>query len=321
MVTAYSRDDLMAQATDLPLLGVLEKPVTPSSVLDAIVNSYGRVDTQALAPSPRQTSYEAALQRIRGARVLLAEDNDINQELAVDILTGLGLRVDIAQNGSEAVSLASHGAFDVVLMDCQMPVMDGFQATMEIRRMPHLASLPILAMTANAMVGDRERCLEAGMNEHISKPIDVNALTAMLARWIKPPAERASADAVPDQSAIDDSALRAAGVDIKAGLARLRGNTVQYTKLLTMFRERQAGVAADVRNAIGRGEEELARRLAHNLKGLAANIGADDLYHAAARLEAAIADGGDVETRIAQLAVPLQNLLLAIDNFLNPAPS
>lgn len=185
MVTAYSRDELLERAKDLRLEGLLEKPVTPSSMLDAITNVC-KIRAVVKSPHPQNNrTYEEALAHLRGSHILLVEDNAINRELMVDILTDAGIQVDIAFHGAEAVQKVEHTAYDVVLMDCQMPVMDGFEATARIRSNPRFARLPILAMTASAMVSDQEKCLAVGMSHHIAKPIDIEQLTIMLADWVK----------------------------------------------------------------------------------------------------------------------------------------
>ena len=290
MVTAYSRDDLLAQAGDLPRLGVLDKPVTPSSVLDAIVS--GLYQDSAAMPLPvPQLRLAAALHALRGASVLLVEDNEVNQELAVDILTALGLTVSVAGNGKIALEMIGQQAFDAVLMDCQMPVMDGFEATRLIRAQARFAHLPVLAMTANAMSGDRERCLAAGMNEHISKPINQEALAITLAHWLAPAAAAPPRDDYP--------ALRKAGVDVDFGLERLHGNDIVYGKLLAQLRD---GFEEKIGAALAEGSMERARRLVHHLQGVSANAGAKALADAAARLEQAIADQLRIDEHISVLA-------------------
>ncbi|MES2320270.1 MAG: response regulator [Pseudomonadota bacterium] len=308
MVTAYSRDDLLAQAGDLERLGVLDKPVTPSSVLDAIVEG---LRDGALASAPRplpRRRLAAALQTLRGAAVLLVEDNEVNQELAVDILAGLGMRVSVAGNGRAALERMAVEHFDVVLMDCQMPVMDGYEATRLIRAQARFAHLPILAMTANAMSGDRERCLEAGMNEHISKPIDQDALALTLAHWLLPSETPGDGGAAPQYGL-----LRAAGVDVDFGLGRLHGNDIAYRKLMQQVQAMQARFGQQVRDALERGEAERARRLVHNLRGIAANLGAGELASAAAQLEQAIGAGTQAEEHLALLEAPFAAVLAAVD--------
>ncbi len=144
-------------------------------------------------------SDEEGLQKIRGARVLLAEDNEINQQVAEEILQQAGLVVRIANNGKEAVEMVKAGKFDVVLMDIQMPVMGGFEATQEIRRDERFKDLPIIAMTAHAMAGDREKSIEAGMNDHVTKPIDPDQLISALVKWIKP-GDRKTSEGVSEAS-------------------------------------------------------------------------------------------------------------------------
>ncbi|HEY0064684.1 MAG TPA: response regulator [Telluria sp.] len=288
MVTAYSRDDLLAQSRDLAQLGVLEKPVTPSSVLDAIMSGVHQGRDNLPRPLP-QRRLGAAMHVLRGASVLLVEDNEINQELALEILTGAGLSVQVAANGQIALDLLEQHSFDAILMDCQMPVMDGFEATARIRAQPQLAAVPILAMTANAMSGDRERCLAAGMNEHISKPIHQEELVMMLAQWM--PRTQGAKEASITQDHFGP--LREAGIDVGVGLNRLHGNDIAYRKLLRQFAQLRDGFEGKMRDALASGQTDRAQRLAHHLHGLAANIGAAALAAHAARLEQAIAAGKD----------------------------
>jgi PAS domain S-box-containing protein len=310
MVTAYSRDDLIVQIGDLPRLGVLDKPVTPSSVLDAIVDGM-RQGAQAPPPRPvEQRRLAVAVQTLRGASVLLVEDNQVNQELAVDILVSFGVHLSVADNGQAALDLLALHTFDVVLMDCQMPVMDGYEATRLIRLQPRFVNLPILAMTANAMSGDRERCLQAGMNEHIAKPINQEALALTLAQWLapatpgRPLATAALAPACPQ--------LRAAGIDVDSGLARLHGNEVAYAKLMLQLQAIGARFGEQIRDALRRGESERARRLSHNVHGIAANLGAVQLAGAAAALRQAIVDNANVDEQLLLLGPSFGAVLDAI---------
>ena len=186
MVTAYSRDELLRQAKDVSLAGLLEKPVTSSAVLDAIRRLSGQPIT-----SPQQSHTAHASQfshdfsSIRGKRILLVEDNQFNRDLTLAVLMTTELKVDVAENGIEAIAKINAIEFDLVLMDCQMPIMDGYQATAKVRQDPRHADLAIIAMTANAMVGDREKCLAAGMNDYITKPFNIDQLLAKLIQWIE----------------------------------------------------------------------------------------------------------------------------------------
>jgi PAS domain S-box-containing protein len=278
MVTGYSRDELIQRTSDLALKGLLIKPVSPSTLFDAIVKALG---TEAGATHAADTHADTAMQSLDSLRVLLVEDNVVNQELAVDLLTGVGVNIDVSQNGAEAVDQVQRERYDAVLMDCQMPVMDGFEATRRIRA-SGLRELPIIAMTANAMAGDRDRCLAAGMNDHVAKPIDVRELFGALRRWARRPAANGQGHA-PDDG--DVAPLPPVSIDRDGALRRLGGNEKLVAKMFVRFRETQSDVATRIREAIARGDAEGAMREAHTLKGLAGNIGANDVAGMAGKLE------------------------------------
>jgi len=180
MVTAYGREDVLKQAEENGLENVLVKPVTSSTLFDTIVTVL-HAHPEATGPVQIASSFE--IDRTRGTRVLLVEDNEINQEVAIGLLEDAAIQVDLAENGEIAVRMANDNDYDAVLMDMQMPVMDGIEATRAIRSDPRFQNLPIIAMTANAMAADREKCLKAGMNDHIGKPIDPDQLFSVLLRW------------------------------------------------------------------------------------------------------------------------------------------
>ncbi len=259
-----------------------------------------------------KVSADDAPSRVRGARVLLVEDNDINQELAVELLGNAGLEVCVAGNGAEALEHLSREEFDVVLMDVQMPVMDGYSATRAIRGQPQFRELPVIAMTASAMAGDREKCLQAGMNDHITKPIDVAKMFSTLSRWVKTdqPAEVHTALKDIRAGTEDGSFPELAGIDTWAGLARAQGNRTLYRRLLEKFREGQGNFVWEFHEAEKSSDVEAATRLAHTLKGVAGNIGATGVQAAAATLEKASAAGA------AQEAV--EEHLMEVDRLLQP---
>ncbi len=189
MVTAYGREEAITSASErgVALPTVLTKPVTPSTLLEAIGEVLGKGLEIVTRSEVRSDGHQETVAQLQGARVLLAEDNDMNQELAMELLASAGIEVVLAVNGQETLDLlARDSRFDGVLMDCQMPVMDGYTATRAIRSNPAWNDIPVIAMTANAMAGDREKVLEAGMCDHIAKPLNVQAMFATLARWIKP---------------------------------------------------------------------------------------------------------------------------------------
>ncbi|NCC40427.1 MAG: response regulator [Gammaproteobacteria bacterium] len=293
MVTAYGREEAMAAAAEVDIRAILTKPATPSDLLDAILRALGRSAAAQLRPRHDRGPTAADLARLRGAKVLLVEDNEINQEVALELLSNNGLMVEVANHGAQALEWLEREPFDGVLMDCQMPVMDGYEATRRLRAQARFKDLPILAMTANAMTGDRERVLAAGMNDHIAKPINVGELFQTLARWIRP---SAPSQAVPSRSAAPTA--REPGpappalptldsIDTAAGLQRVQGNQALYLKLLRKTAQSQADSLARFDTCVAAGDWTSAQRIIHSLKGVAGNIGAEALRQACARLEAA----------------------------------
>jgi CheY-like chemotaxis protein len=293
MVTAYGREEIMRQADQLDLEGFLIKPVSPSVLFDTIMQAFSREAPESVRLSVPADRMAERLQGIRGAWILLVEDNEINQQVARELLEKAGLPVRIATNGDEAVRAVKEKDFEAVLMDVQMPVMDGYQATREIRKDERLKDLPIIAMTAHAMAGDRQRCLEAGMNDYVSKPIDPEKLFSTLIKWIKP-GERVIPDhlvAGTGEESPDDegpSLTDLPGISVKSGLTKVGGNRKLYRKLLSKFRRNHTDVAIDIKNALDKDDPQTATRLAHTVKGVAGNIGARSLHLAAADLEAAL---------------------------------
>ncbi|MBV2131412.1 response regulator [Pseudomonas sp. MAP12] len=309
MVTAYSRDELLERLGDTRVEGVLVKPITPSTLLDSILTTFGRAVVTPPRKRALQAEYLEAQKALRGAFLLLVEDNLVNQEMATEILGRAGIRVEVANNGAEALAMLERQSYDGVLMDCQMPVMDGFEATRQIRRQAAYAELPVLAMTANAMAGDKEKCLAAGMNDHIAKPIDVTQLFIALHRWVK--VAHPHLDAMPALAEGGAELPAIAGLQLEVALQRLDGNRALLRKLLGRFCESQGDVVTRIRQARQAGEAETAVRIAHTLKGLAGNIGAQALALSAAALEAQLRQQceAEVELLLPGLELELQVLV------------
>jgi len=312
-VTAYGREEVFHEAQGAGLDGVLVKPVSPSLLFDTTIRALaGETPPPSLAAAPTAPAAAPSLARLRGARVLLVEDNDLNQQVAMELLGAAEVEVDLATNGEEAVRRVEAGTYDLVLMDLQMPVMDGVEATRRIRTLPGRAGLPVLAMTANAMAGDRERSLAVGMNDHITKPIDPDALFEALLRWL------------PERAVPADPLAAVPGLDVADGLRRVLGRREAYIGLLRTFASGQAGAPDSIRSALAEGRKADAERAAHTLKGVAGSIGARELQAEAAAVEAALrrdAPAAEVLPLLDRTATTLAALLAALAAVVPPETS
>ncbi len=322
LVTAYGSEVVSDQAERAGLLGVLVKPISNSILFDNIMHAF-------LVGEPEAAKQRAAEEvqfasDFTGLHVLLVEDNEINRELASQLLRDAGITVSVAENGREAVEKVTTESFDGVLMDIQMPEMDGYQATRVIRTRSELAELPIIAMTANAMAADRAKALAAGMNEHVPKPIDPGELYNAIRRWFKPRARVFSPPSSAPPSAEENLTPESRelpeqldGIDVIDGLKRVAGNRSLYSSLLIKFRQSQARAAGDIREALVAGDYERAHRIAHTVRGIAGNVGAKGLQAAAAAVDAAFRDSDPVraEANLPALEAALRRVISSIAGF------
>ncbi len=338
MVTAFNGEEVKEAAGALNLDGFMVKPVSKSMVIDTLVTLFASAaETGARRAEP---SHDSDIDRCAGARILLTEDNEINQQIAIELLEGAGALVTVANNGREAVNYldANPTAYDVVFMDLQMPIMDGHQATIAIRDDARFAALPIIAMTAHASNEERNRCLDEGMNDHISKPISPAILFETLEKYYAPAraaavrAARAtavaeaiaadptvavaSAPAVPP--AVTEELPRIEGLQVDDGLARVAGNKKLYLKLLRQFVVQEADAGTRISDCLSSGDRSTAERLAHTVKGVAGSLGAGAVQAAGGVLEKAIGDGADAE-RCAPLCDALAHELTTLIARLGPA--
>lgn len=298
MVTAYGSEDVMRRAMRAGMDGFLIKPVSPSSLLDTMLSVLGcgrPQDADAGGPEPRAAAPGAPL---AGTRILLVEDNDINREFAVELLRGEGIVVDEAVNGQEAVERVQGKRYDAVLMDIQMPVMDGLEAARRIRRLGNApggdryATLPIIAMTALAMASDVRASQDAGMNDHVTKPIDPDFLLATISRWV--PVRRTAVPLpAPSGSAGDLPAdMRALKhLDAADGVRRIGGRAESYRKQLRRFHAQYAGAIAQLRQLCAQPDLAAAEAHCHALKGVAGNIGARALFASVSEIDALLKQG------------------------------
>jgi PAS domain S-box-containing protein len=361
MVTAYGREEVMQKAGKIGLDGLLLKPVSPSVLFDTIIQAHGEevLDTSRITQGREEAE---ALALIKGAKILLVEDNEINQQVAKEILEGADLIVSLADDGQQAVNMVKESHYDVILMDIQMPVMDGYQATKAIRKWEggmrkkigkdsdlkseirdpksKIESLPIIAMTAHAMAGDEEKSLNAGMNGHVTKPIDPEQLFSTLQKWIQPADKRALTQKA-EVSAAKEAVTKAPpevraelelpdslpGFDLAEGLQRLQGNQKLYRKLLLDFGAKYTEAAVEIRAALDKKDFKQAHSLVHNLKGLAGNLAASELQAAAVEIEKLIkgdqkkaASQKQLDQKLANLEKSINQALEAVQT-LGPVPA
>ncbi|MBF0444274.1 MAG: response regulator [Magnetococcales bacterium] len=285
MLTAFGDEDTRQLALESGVNTFLSKPITRSHLIDSIRENFGEKPiggdqyAKILAEEVDITS------KISGSNILLVEDNAINQQVARELLERVGLEVDLASNGQEALDRLDKKNYDAVLMDVQMPVMDGLEATRHIRKQPKYRNLPIIAMTAHALIEDKRRCRAAGMDEHIAKPIRPERLYAILAHWLD------SLGSVKPSSDNDDYYIQfpdIQGLNINDGLGRVMGNRKLYLKLLHRFMEDHVNDVSSVKKALDDGNFEEAANIVHSIKGVSSNIGAKNLQFKTEVLEKTI---------------------------------
>ena len=298
MLTAFAREHNKHYAELARHHTFLDKPVNPYLLRSAVLVALGMDDG---APPPRLAAAPSpAAQRIHGAHVLVVDDNAINQQVAAEVLQRAGVIVDLAGSGEEATRMTDLASYDAVLMDIQMPDMDGYQATARIRSADRHAALPIIAMTAHAVAGYRERCLAMGMNDYVTKPIDPDTLYAVLANWMrhKAPTHDGGADdgrndsiaaiaADSNGASADKAPLSEArpGIDLAAALERLGGHMALLSRLLALFVQDFGASLQHIQHAIDDGDLAQAAQLVHKIKGAAGNLSATELYETASVLE------------------------------------
>ena len=289
MVTALGREALREPARAAGVAALLVKPITRSALLDAIVTAVG-VGRRRRHSDPARPPVKDP-RRLEGVRILVAEDNEINRQVAREILENAGATVQQAFNGRDAVALATIAspAFEAVVMDLQMPEVDGYEATRQLRAHAATANLPIIAMTAHASEAERRRCLDVGMNDHVTKPIDPDHLIGAVLRCIGARGGRVATDRpvdVPRDAAPSDAVL-----DAPSALRRIGGDPKLLSRLLNKFARDFGTAGSDIRHAVDRGELDGARRTAHTLRGVAGNLSMREVESAASAIETALRDG------------------------------
>ena len=317
MVSAHANQDFLTQIEQLGLAGYISKPISASRLLDGIMNALGRAGFLPVRRHQDSIAPELLLP-LKGKRILLVEDNEMNLEVATEFLEQVGIILSIATNGQIALDKLAQQSFDLVLMDCQMPVMDGYQATKALRQRPELAQLPVIAMTANAMAGDKEMCLRAGMNDHIAKPIEVNLLYQTLLKYLGAP--------LPPQELINDSPKPVnidvdsvvkwpehPELDIDRGLQLVQNSTRLYQRIFDRFVTSQRNVVEQINKAVASNKREDAVRMAHTLKGLAGNLSSTTLAELARQLELHLSENTEFQAELDQIQTLVASICQAIE--------
>lgn len=328
LITGYDQDEAREKAERVGIDAYMLKPVRVDDLANVLKRVFHdrRSPVKALNRMPDRSHFQ-------DMRILLVEDVSMNQELAIEILSKKGVQVSVANNGQEGINALQEAPFDVVLMDMQMPVMDGCQATQIIRETEQ--RLPIIAMTANAMAGDKQKCLAAGMNDYITKPINADELFMTIGKWtgafsadeVEPVTDETSDSNskldtelhYPDEQSESRSApeQKFPGVDVKEGIDRCQGNTSLYLRFLSDFSTGYANSARDLKQHLEQGELQEAADLAHKVKGLAANLGARPLAQIAGKLQLVNeSDIEDLDVAVKEFEQSLQTFLDSIEQVL-----
>lgn len=287
LVTAYGKDELFSQAKKEGFNDFLTKPVSQSTLFNAIIRPFSD-GMDIKEEKSKSEHYPDGFEQIRGARILLVEDNEVNQQVAGEILEIEGFWVDIADNGQIAVDkILENNNYDIVLMDLQMPVLDGYGASRKLREELKITKLPIVALSAEAMSGTRENVLDAGMDDFIAKPIDKTELFGALVKWIKPGEREVQTVNLVDDFIIEEDKLKElmVNIDVEDGLERISGNMDLYLNILGTFKKNNANFGEELRGLIADNKAEDSNRLVHTLKGVSGNIGAKTLNYLVINLE------------------------------------
>ncbi|QQX80909.1 PAS domain S-box protein [Shewanella sp. KX20019] len=323
IVSAHANTDLTEHINDMDIAGYITKPISASRLLDGIMSSLSKNGTMPVRRKGVDIS-QALLKQLKGKRVLLVEDNEMNQEVATEFLEQVGIVLSIAENGQVALEKLATQPFDLVLMDCQMPVMDGYQATQALRKIPELAALPVIAMTANAMAGDKDTCLRVGMNDHIAKPIEISLLYSTLLTYLGD-GEQPRLDTTIEGAITEGDVPfwpQHSELDVDKGLQLVQNSVRLYKRILERFYTSQMHTAEQIELAISQGKTDDAIRYAHTLKGVSGNLCAPRLIEVAKAIETKLMVAGDADivAELAELTTLIAVICEAISEWMSQLP-
>lgn len=323
MVSSSGKPELADKVLKIGVKGYLIKPYSYSSLFDTIMVLFGQDIRSCRSRIEKGKKHEAALQQITGAKILLAEDNEINQQVASELLEDAGFIVEIANDGQEALDMIKASGepskYDLVFMDIQMPVMDGYIATQEIRKLPQYNEVPIISMTADAMTGVREKCIDSGMNDMVAKPINPDEVFGAMVEWIKPTKEmKERVNPKIKKEALDVVVPDIEGLDIDGALKRVNNKKTLYLNILNKFAEGNLKIISEIETVYNNKDYQTAKRLIHTLKGVSGNLGADEIHVLSKEVEEYIEAKNDekVKTGLPRLDERIQELIHAINESL-----
>lgn len=283
MVSAFGNEEVAKKSKELGVNHFIAKPFTFSTIFDTIMVVFGKDIRTSRSRIEKGKMHEKEILKIAGSTILLVEDNEINQQVATELLEEAGFIVEIANNGKEAVDkIKASGKpsnYGLVFMDIQMPIMDGYTATMEIRKRSQYNEVPIIAMTADAMTGIKEKCIEVGMNDMVTKPIDPDEMFGAMLKWMKPNKEiKATRKQLTKKEELEPDIPDIPGLNIKSALARISNKKKLYLSILKKFYNNNQNFVGEIKTTLDKEDHETAQRLIHTLKGVSGNIGADSLF-------------------------------------------
>ena len=310
-ITAFPRQLALENSDMVP---DLVKPISQSSLFNAILLAFGKNTVYQESNTIAGMTVEYGLDVLKGKKILVAEDNELNQEVARELLEAVGGQVTIVENGVEAVKAVENNLFDAIVMDVQMPVMGGFEATRLIRESFSAENLPIIAMTAHAMAGDREKSLESGMNDHVTKPVEPKKLyLALIHCFLKEDASISLGQEYEER--VESPHIH--GINTKQGLARVAGNMSTYRRLLQQFKANQADAMDNIKEDLRKHRISEARQAVHALKGASGNLGAEDLFNSLVELETSLKDGlsQEIDSLVERSAEDLEQAMKAIESY------
>lgn len=323
MVSSLGNENVAHHAKKIGANHFIVKPYTYSTMFDTIMEVFGKDIRTSRTRVEKGKKHEAEIQKIVGTTILLAEDNEINQQVASELLEDEGFIVEIANDGQEAVDMmkvsGEPSKYGLVFMDIQMPIMDGYTATEEIRKLSQYSAVPIIAMTADAMTGVKEKCLESGMNDMVAKPIDPDEVFGAMVQWIKPDKGRTPISKKSRAKSQEPDIPVIPGLNIKSALGRMNNKTKLYLSILEKFYNNNQKFISEIKTTLEKEDHETAQRLIHTLKGVSGNIGADSLHENTKLVETSIheKDSAKIEVGLNKLDAELKELFESISSKLD----